>query len=34
MMSDVLGVIYTGDNDHYLQELTQSRSIAAMPPQK
>ncbi len=31
MMSDVLGVIYTGDNDHYLQELAQSRSIAAMP---
>ena len=31
MMSDALGVIYTGDNDHYLQELTHSRGIAAMP---
>jgi len=31
MMSDVLGVIYTGENDHLLENLTRSRSIAALP---
>ena len=31
MMSDTLGVIYTGDNDFLLQELTQKRGIASMP---
>nr|WP_122012025.1 glucose-1-phosphate adenylyltransferase subunit GlgD [Maliibacterium massiliense] len=31
MMKDALGIIYTGENDHYLKEITQSRSIAAVP---
>ena len=31
MTIDALGVIYTGANEYYMQELTQSRSIAALP---
>ena len=30
-MKDVMGVIYTGENDHSLRELTSLRAIAAMP---
>ncbi|MGI6004545.1 MAG: glucose-1-phosphate adenylyltransferase subunit GlgD [Christensenellales bacterium] len=28
---DAMGIIYTGENDHYLRELTTSRSIASIP---
>ena len=30
-MKDVMGVIYTGENDARLRELTMTRAIAALP---
>ena len=30
-MKDVLGMIYTGENDSHLRELTLTRAIAALP---
>ena len=31
MLKDVMGVIYTGENDANLRELTMMRAIAALP---
>ena len=31
MLKDVMGVIYTGENDAQLRELTLTRAIAALP---
>ncbi len=31
MMKNVMGLIYTGENDAYLRELTQVRAVAALP---
>ena len=30
-MKDIMGIIYTGENDARLRELTITRAIAAMP---
>ena len=30
-MKDVMGIIYTGENDALLRELTSIRAIAALP---